>query len=85
MTKEEAIKREINPLAQIVAIAQSGVEPSIMGTGPIPAIELIVSSITVYCIFFIEKEIIFHLCLPNTIYIIFMYFSYKKPNGIRMR
>ncbi|KAL2747959.1 hypothetical protein V1477_003854 [Vespula maculifrons] len=41
MTKEEAIKRNINPLAQIIAVAESGVEPSIMGMGPVPAIELL--------------------------------------------
>lgn len=56
MTKEEAIKRNINPLAQIIAVAESGVEPSIMGMGPVPAIELLVSSIIIYCIFFIKKR-----------------------------
>jgi acetyl-CoA C-acetyltransferase len=37
MTAEEAKKRGIKPLARIVSWAQSGVDPSIMGTGPIPA------------------------------------------------
>ncbi|KAI4503329.1 hypothetical protein M0802_001551 [Mischocyttarus mexicanus] len=41
MTKEEAIKRDLNPLAHIVAIAESGVEPRVMGIGPVPAIELL--------------------------------------------
>ncbi|KAK2581450.1 hypothetical protein KPH14_005122 [Odynerus spinipes] len=41
MTKEEADKRGINPLAHIVGIAEAGVEPNIMGIGPIPAIELL--------------------------------------------
>jgi acetyl-CoA C-acetyltransferase len=37
MTLEEAQKRGIEPLARIVSWAHAGVDPSIMGTGPIPA------------------------------------------------
>ncbi len=37
MTEEEAGRRGIEPLARIVAWAQAGVPPEIMGTGPIPA------------------------------------------------
>jgi acetyl-CoA C-acetyltransferase len=37
MTLEEAKRRGIVPLARIVAWAHAGVDPSIMGTGPIPA------------------------------------------------
>jgi len=37
MTKEEAGRRGIEPLAKIVSWAHAGVDPSIMGTGPIPA------------------------------------------------
>lgn len=37
MTAAEAKKRGVKPLARIVSWAQSGVDPSIMGTGPIPA------------------------------------------------
>lgn len=37
MTAEEAEKRGITPLARIVAWATAGVDPAIMGTGPIPA------------------------------------------------
>ena len=37
MSYQEAKKRKIEPLAKIVSWAQCGVEPSIMGTGPIPA------------------------------------------------
>jgi acetyl-CoA C-acetyltransferase len=37
MTAEEAKKRGIKPLARIVSWANAGVDPSIMGTGPIPA------------------------------------------------
>jgi acetyl-CoA C-acetyltransferase len=37
MTAEEAKKRGVEPLAKIVSWANAGVEPEIMGTGPIPA------------------------------------------------
>jgi len=37
MTEEEAAKRGITPLATIVSWATRGVDPKIMGTGPIPA------------------------------------------------
>jgi len=37
MSAEEAKKRGIEPLARIVSWAHAGVEPSVMGTGPIPA------------------------------------------------
>jgi acetyl-CoA C-acetyltransferase len=37
MTSEEAEKRGIEPLARIVSYATAGVDPAVMGTGPIPA------------------------------------------------
>jgi acetyl-CoA C-acetyltransferase len=37
MTAKEAEKRGIKPLARVVSWAQAGVDPSIMGTGPIPS------------------------------------------------
>ena len=37
MKLSEAEKRGIQPLARIVSYATAGVDPSIMGTGPIPA------------------------------------------------
>ncbi len=37
MTAEEAARRGIAPLARIASWANAGVEPEIMGTGPIPA------------------------------------------------
>ena len=40
MSENEAIKRELKPLAKIVSWAQCGVDPSVMGTGPIPATKL---------------------------------------------
>ena len=40
MTEETAKKKNLKPLARIVSWAQCGVDPSIMGTGPIPASKL---------------------------------------------
>ncbi|BBK39364.1 acetyl-CoA acetyltransferase [Allostella sp. ATCC 35155] len=37
MSAEEAARRGITPLARIVSWATAGVDPAIMGTGPIPA------------------------------------------------
>ncbi len=37
MTEEEAARRGIEPLARIASWATAGVDPQIMGTGPIPA------------------------------------------------
>ena len=37
MTEAEAARRGITPLARIVSWATAGVDPAIMGTGPIPA------------------------------------------------
>ncbi len=37
MTEDEASKRGLTPMARIASWAQAGVDPSIMGTGPIPA------------------------------------------------
>ena len=37
MSASEAEKRQVKPLARIVSWATAGVDPSIMGTGPIPA------------------------------------------------
>ncbi|MCB5202266.1 acetyl-CoA C-acetyltransferase [Neorhizobium sp. T786] len=37
MTEEEAVRRGITPLVRIVSWATAGVDPQIMGTGPIPA------------------------------------------------
>uniref|UniRef100_A0A8C4HHW6 Acetyl-CoA acetyltransferase 2 n=2 Tax=Dicentrarchus labrax TaxID=13489 RepID=A0A8C4HHW6_DICLA len=38
MSQSEAAKRGIKPMARIVSWAQAGLDPSVMGTGPIPAI-----------------------------------------------
>lgn len=37
MTEEEAARRGLTPLARIASYATAGVDPAIMGTGPIPA------------------------------------------------
>ena len=37
MTADEAAKRGLKPLARIVSWATAGVDPAIMGSGPIPA------------------------------------------------
>lgn len=40
MSADEAEKRGIKPMARIASWAQAGVDPSVMGTGPIPASRL---------------------------------------------
>lgn len=40
MREDEAVKRGLKPLAKIVSWATAGVDPAIMGTGPIPASKL---------------------------------------------
>ena len=42
-TSAEAAARGLKPLARIIAVAEGGVEPHVMGLGPIPAVELVVS------------------------------------------
>ncbi len=37
MTEDEAKKRSLEPLAKIISWATCGVDPSLMGSGPIPA------------------------------------------------
>ncbi|KAJ7342155.1 hypothetical protein JRQ81_009246 [Phrynocephalus forsythii] len=39
MKKAEAVKRSLSPLAQIVSWAQIGLDPSVMGIAPVPAIK----------------------------------------------
>ena len=43
MTEENARNRGLTPLGRIVSSACTGVEPEIMGTGPISAVEKAVS------------------------------------------
>ena len=37
MTAEEAERRGLTPLARIASFATTGVDPAVMGTGPIPS------------------------------------------------
>jgi len=39
MSRSKADSLGIAPMASIVSWAQSGVDPSVMGTGPIPAVQ----------------------------------------------
>ena len=43
MSAESAASKGIRPLARIVAFAESGIDPDVMGMGPVHAIELVVS------------------------------------------
>ena len=40
MSREEADRRSLEPLVKIVSWATCGVEPSLMGLGPIPAVNM---------------------------------------------
>lgn len=44
MSAKAAAEKGLLPIATIVAMAQVGVEPRIMGIGPVPAVELVVST-----------------------------------------
>ena len=46
MRRDEAQKRGIKPLCRIVSWGQAGVDPSVMGTGPIPATKIAVCTHT---------------------------------------
>lgn len=50
MTYAEANKSDVAPLARIVSWGQAGVDPSVMGTGPIPATRKAVSWCDSYCL-----------------------------------
>lgn len=43
-TEKEAKARELKPLARIMAWAQTGVDPAVMGIGPVSAVKKVVSS-----------------------------------------
>lgn len=44
MSESELKKRGSTPLAKIIAFAQSGCDPDIMGIGPVEAVEKVVSN-----------------------------------------
>ena len=43
MSEEEAVKRNLEPLGRVVASAIAGVDPDIMGIGPVPAIRKVLA------------------------------------------
>lgn len=44
MSQQEVKKRNIKPLAKIVAWAQTGIKPEVMGLGPVTAVKKVVSN-----------------------------------------
>lgn len=72
MSEEIAASRGIAPLASIVAFAQIGVDPKIMGTGPIEAIKIVVSILHLFFLIILISIINFigNICL----------FQLKKAN-----
>lgn len=42
MSLQEVEKRNIKPMAKIVAWAQTGIKPEVMGLGPVTAVEKVV-------------------------------------------
>lgn len=55
MSQEAAENKGISPLASIVAFAQIGVDPKIMGIGPIEAVKLVVSILHLFFTYFYFK------------------------------
>ncbi|XP_034481121.1 acetyl-CoA acetyltransferase, cytosolic [Drosophila innubila] len=49
MSGEEVSKRGVKPLAKIVGWAQSGIEPKVMGLGPVTAVESLLAKIGWTC------------------------------------
>ncbi|XP_017850239.1 acetyl-CoA acetyltransferase isoform X2 [Drosophila busckii] len=45
MSGEELQKRQLKPLAKIVGWTQSGIEPAVMGIGPVTAVEALLSKV----------------------------------------
>jgi len=50
MSQESAANKGISPLASIVAVAQVGIDPKIMGIGPVEAVKLVVSILHLFFI-----------------------------------
>ena len=50
MSGAEAGRRGVSAMARVVAWGQAGVDPAIMGTGPIPAVRLAVSWFLPVCL-----------------------------------
>ncbi|HSQ89838.1 acetyl-CoA C-acetyltransferase [Romboutsia sp.] len=45
IASEEAVRKyNLNPIAEIISVGQGGVDPSVMGLGPVPAIENVLNN-----------------------------------------
>ncbi len=71
MSSSEAGRRGLKVLATIVSSAFVGVEPEVMGTGPIPAVSKAVSIagisyVQLYCLF------VHNVCCRNTVAHVFV-------------
>lgn len=51
MSQTEAENRQLKPLGRIVSWAQAGVDPAVMGTGPVPAVKKAVSCFSFFLCF----------------------------------
>lgn len=69
MEENGAKQKGLQPLAYVVAWAQAGVDPSIMGTGPIPAVRAAVSFM--YKVFFFNFSA-FMIVMASVIYTTWM-------------
>ena len=68
MSASEAKERDVKPLARFVSWSQAGVDPSIMGTGPIPAVRAAVSHCTLeQLVFSLSLSLSLCLCLSPTV------------------
>lgn len=59
MSANEATNRKLSPLARIVATASYGIEPLVMGLGPVSAIERLVSSVLIFRIVYCNIVLLF--------------------------
>lgn len=48
MSEQEIKKRNVVPMAKIVAWAQTGIEPNVMGIGPVSAVNAVVCTYILY-------------------------------------
>lgn len=59
MSGDEVKKRSIKPMAKIVAWAHTGVDPKVMGIGPVTAVEAVVSKLYHFKLIFTLKYLLF--------------------------
>lgn len=62
MSEAEIQKRSIKPLAKIIAFAQSGIEPEIMGMGPVSAVKEVVRLTILIIEHFFPVDSLFSYC-----------------------